>query len=72
MVGKTLKVFLHPPPPLIAQNMQSEKCSFVNTKMRLWKESFKDYRLKSGMGIWILALRTSGSTQHGLLTIQQR
>jgi len=29
-------------------------------KMRLWKSSFKDYQLKSGMEIWILALRTSG------------
>jgi len=34
-VKETLKVFLHLPPPLVAQNTQSQKRSFVNAKIRL-------------------------------------
>jgi hypothetical protein len=33
-------VFLHSSAPLVAQNMQPEKCFFVNGKMKLWKLSF--------------------------------
>jgi hypothetical protein len=37
---------------------------YVNRKMRLWKVSFKDYRLKSGIGMYILDSMTSGRKRY--------